>query len=81
MPLSRRGLGVPAEVFREAFTHVKPAPAGEQPDPEQVQRNKRALLDALGKYGVNNDRLDEVSNMYRYRPGDENLWRHSDAIA
>jgi hypothetical protein len=75
------GLDVPTEVFREAFTHVKPARAGEQPDPEQVQRNKRALLDALGKYGVTNDRLDEVSNKYRYPPGDRNLWQHTNAVA
>jgi hypothetical protein len=73
------GLGVPEQVFREAFSHVKPAPAGEAPDPAQVQANKRALLDALGKYGVTNDRLDEVSNRYRYRPGDGNLWKHEDA--
>ncbi len=74
------GLGVPTEVFREAFSHVKPAPAGQQPDPAQVQLNKQALMDALSKYGVTNDRLDEVSNYYRYPPGDAKLWKHVDAV-
>ena len=59
-------LGVPADVFREAFTHVRPAPAGTQPDPEAVRRNKDALMAALAPYGVTNDRLDAVSNHYRY---------------
>lgn len=74
------GLGVPADVFREAFSHVRPAPAGHEPDPQQVRRNKEALLDALGKYGVTNDRLDTVSNTYRYRPGGRELWTHADAV-
>lgn len=74
------GLGVPTEVFREAFSHVTPAAAGQEPDPQQVQLNKRALLDALGKYGVTNDRLDQVSDTYRYPPGDPNLWKHSEAV-
>jgi hypothetical protein len=30
-------LGVPPDVFREAFSHVTPAPGGEEPDPDQVQ--------------------------------------------
>ncbi len=59
-------LGVPAKVFREAFSHVHPAPAGTRPDPEQVRANKDALLSALSKYDVTNDRLDTVSNYYRY---------------
>jgi hypothetical protein len=67
-------------VFREAFSHVRPAPAGQEPDPEQVRRNKRALLGALAKYGVTNERLDEVSNAYRYRAGGGRLWRHEDAV-
>jgi len=74
------GLGVPTDVFREAFSHVKPAPAGEQPDPAQVQANKQALMNALGKYGVTNERLDEVSNYYRYPPGDPKLWKHEAAV-
>src|SRR5947209_5523361 len=30
-------LGVPADVFRAAFRNVTPAPAGREPDPEQVR--------------------------------------------
>jgi hypothetical protein len=36
---------------------------------------------ALGKYGITNDRLDEVSNFYRYPPGSRELWRHRPATA
>lgn len=67
-------LGVTSEVFRQAFSHVIPAPQGEEPNPDQVSRNKAALLSALGKYGVTNDRLDEVSNRYRYREAFGEIW-------
>jgi hypothetical protein len=67
-------LGVPAEVFREAFSHVRPAPAGQEPDPEQVHRNKDELMKALEPYGVTNERLDEVSNYYRYNRGRGEMW-------
>lgn len=73
------GLGVPPQVFRDAFSHVTPAPDGREPDPEQVRRNKQALLNALAKYGVTNELLDKVSDYYRYRPGRGNLWAHKDA--
>ncbi len=69
------GLGVAPQVFRDAFIHVKPAPIGQEPDPEQVRRNKEALLSALSKYGVTNELLDTVSNYYRYPPGRNNVWR------
>ncbi len=72
-------LGVPPEVFREAFSHVHPAPPGEQPEPAQVRLNKQALMEKLAPYGVTNDRLDEVSNYYRYRRESGELWRHIDA--
>jgi len=72
------GLGIPAEVFREAFSHVRPARGGE-PEPAQIQQNKHALLSALGRYGVTNDRLDEVSNYYRYMASRGEMWRHIDA--
>jgi hypothetical protein len=76
-------LGVAPEVFREAFSHVRPAPAGSQPTPDQVRQNKAALMNALGKYGITNERLDEVSNYYRYRPGSGSLWptREANAVA
>jgi hypothetical protein len=72
-------LGVPPDVFREAFSHVHPAPAGEQPKPADVRQNKHELLSRLAPYGVTNDRLDEVSNYYRYRRESGRLWRHDDA--
>jgi hypothetical protein len=67
-------LGVPADVFRDAFSHVRPAPAGTAPDPRQVRENKAALLDALGPYGITNERLDTVSDFYRYVRRRGKLW-------
>ncbi len=67
-------LGVSADVFREAFSHVRPARAGTAPEPEQVRKNKAALMNALGKFGVTNDRLNTVSNYYRYEPHKGELW-------
>jgi hypothetical protein len=67
-------LGVPPDVFREAFSHVRPAPAGTRPAPDQVRKNKDELLKALGPYGVTNDRLDEVSDYYRYVQRRGQLW-------
>jgi hypothetical protein len=74
------GLGVKPELFREAFRGVTPARGG-PPSREQAQRNKRALLKVLGPHGVTNERLDEVSNYYRYRPQDGELWRCREAQA
>jgi hypothetical protein len=72
-------LGVPEQVFRDAFSHVRPAHNG-GPTREEAQRNKHELLSRLEKYGVTNERLDEVSNFYRYRPQNGELWRHKEAI-
>jgi len=74
-------LGVTAEVFREAFSHVTPAPAGREPEPAQVQRNKTELLRALARFGVTNELLDRVSDYYRYRPGGDRQWRATAATA
>ena len=74
------GLGVPSQVFRNAFSHVTPAADGREPDPQQVQQNKQALLNVLVKYGVTNELLDRVSDCYRYRPGRGNLWRNKPAV-
>jgi hypothetical protein len=67
-------LGVPSDVFRAAFSHVRPAPAGTEPDPRQVRKNKEALMEALESYGVTNEKLDSVSDYYRYVPGRGALW-------
>ncbi len=69
-------LGVPAEVFRDAFSRVHPAPAGAEPEPRRVRANKDALLATLGPYGVTNERLDEVSDYYRYDGRGGRLWKH-----
>lgn len=74
-------LGVPPEVFREAFRHVHPAPAGQPPDPQEVRRNKEALLSALAPYGVTNERLDAVSNYYRYVRSRGEHWPTTPAVA
>jgi hypothetical protein len=75
------GLGVSSDVFREAFSHVRPAPAGTRPSPDQVRKNKEALLDALGPHGITNDRLDEVSNYYRYVRSRGEMWPTKPAAA
>ncbi len=74
-------LGVSEDTFREAFSHVTPAGAGQEPDPGQVNLNKKALLDALEPYGVTNQRLDEVSNYYRYNASAGETWPRTPATA
>lgn len=73
-------LGVPDEVFRKAFSGVRPA-KGRGPTGEEARRNKAALMAVLGPHGITNDRLDEVSNYYRYRPQAGELWPTDDAVA
>jgi hypothetical protein len=74
-------LKVSPEVFRQAFSQVHPAPAGEQPQPDQVRKNKAALMSNLGPYGVTDDRLNEVSNYYRYSRSRGEMWRNTQAAA
>jgi hypothetical protein len=74
-------LGVTSDVFREAFSHVRPAHRDGGPTGEEARANKAALMNALGKYGITNDRLDEVSNYYRYRRDKGQMWTHRDASA
>lgn len=73
-------LGVKPQVFRDAFSKVRPSRSG-PPSPTRARMNKDALMKALGRYGITNDRLDEVSNYYRYRPESGRIWRHSPATA
>ncbi|MBI1332053.1 MAG: hypothetical protein GC165_04145 [Armatimonadetes bacterium] len=75
------GLGVKPEVFREAFSHVRPAPAGQRPDEQRVHMNKQALLSALQPYGITNEQLDTVSNYYRYRREQGEMWPTAEATA
>lgn len=74
-------LGVPTEVFREAFSGVTPAGLDRGPTDEEAKSNKAALLKVLAPYGITNDRLDEVSNYYRYNGRDGGLWKHTLATA
>lgn len=75
-------LGVTAEIFRDAFSGVRPAGPGKGgPTGEEARANKKVLMTALGKHGITNDRLDEVSNFYRYPPGSRELWQHTEAKA
>ena len=75
-------LGVPTQVFREAFSHVTPARGGAEPEPAQVQRNHALLMRALAPYGVTGDKLNTVSNYYRYnRSAGEQVWRVTPAAA
>lgn len=73
-------LEVTPQVFREAFRGVTPARDG-KPSRSAAQANKAALLRVLSPHGVTNDRLDEVSDYYRYRPQDDELWKHTTAKA
>ncbi|RYG45739.1 hypothetical protein EON79_11865 [bacterium] len=66
-------LGVKPQVFRDAFSRVNPARDG-APSDERVHANKDVLLAALAPYGITNDRLDEVSDHYRYRPEEGERW-------
>jgi len=75
-------LAVPPEVFREAFSHVHPAgPDSGGPTDEEARANKAALMSVLGKYGVTNDRLNEVSNRYRYVRSHGQMWPTKAAVA
>lgn len=75
-------LGVPSEVFRRAFSRVRPAPAWSLgPSPARARENKAVLMAVLGPYGITNDRLDAVSNRYRYRRSLGELWPVKAAVA
>lgn len=72
------GLGVKPAVFRKAFSGVTPARDG-RPTAAEARANKQALLKVLAPYGVTNERLDEVSDYYRYRPQVGDLWKNTPA--
>jgi hypothetical protein len=66
-------LDVKPEVFRKAFSGVTPA-HGRGPTGDEARKNKDALMKILAPHKVTNDRLDEVSNYYRFRPQNKELW-------
>src|SRR5580700_3035865 len=47
-------LGVKPEVFRDAFSHIHPAAPNVGPTGDEARKNKAALMEALGKYGITN---------------------------
>jgi hypothetical protein len=47
----------------------------------EARRNKEALMKVLVPHGITNDRLDEVSDHYRYRPQAGELWPTMEAKA
>jgi hypothetical protein len=74
-------LGVSPEVFREAFSGVQPAGGAVRPTDDLRRRNRDVLMAALGPHGVTNERLDEVSNYYRYQPQRGEMWPTDEATA
>jgi len=73
-------LNVSSDIFREAFSHVTPASGGREPEEAQVRLNKQALMQRLGPHGITDDRLNEVSNFYRYSSSKGQMWRHTPAV-
>ena len=71
-------LGVKPDEFRKAFSGVTPAKGG-PPSGDEARKNKDALMKVLAPLGVTNDRLDEVSNYYRYQPQRGELWKTTSA--
>ena len=74
-------LGVAPEVFRDAFSRVHPADPGVGPTGDEARKNKQALMSVLGKFGITNDRLDAVSNHYRYVRSRGETWPAKPATA
>jgi hypothetical protein len=68
------------ELFREAFSGVTPARNG-RPSPGEARRNKAILMKALGPHGITSERLDEVSDYYRYQPQRGQPWKNVPAKA
>jgi hypothetical protein len=78
VPLIAAALGVKPEQFRAAFGGVTPA-KGRGPTGAEARKNKAALMKVLGPLGVTNERLDEVSDYYRFQPQKGGLWKTTPA--
>jgi hypothetical protein len=57
------------------------SPSGAQIAMEMMKLLALLVPAALRPYGVTDDRLNEVSNYYRYRRESGELWRHATAAA
>lgn len=75
----RRDGGRPVVLIAGALG-VTPSRNG-PPSGEEARRNKAALMKVLGPHGITNDRLDAVSNYYRYQPQKGELWPTTSAKA
>ncbi len=73
-------LDVTPDLFREAFSGVTPA-RGRGPTGDEARKNKAALMKVLAPKGVTNERLDEVSDYYRFQPQTGWLWTSKPAKA
>jgi hypothetical protein len=80
VPLIAAALKVQPDVFREAFSGVTPA-RGRGPSGDEARKNKAALMKVLAPQGVTNDRLDDVSDYYRFRPESGKIWTNKPAVA
>lgn len=75
-------LGVPPEVFRKVFSGVHPAgPGSGGPTDGEARANKQVLMQGLAPYGVTDDRLNTVSNYYRYVRSRGEMWPTTPAAA
>ena len=78
--LMAAALGVSPDVFRQAFSGVRPA-RGRAPKGAEQRANKEALMKVLAPKGVTNERMDEVADYYRVRPERGELWPTREAQA
>ncbi len=60
---------------------MRPACGGSEPSASRVRANKTVLRAAPAAHGVTNERLDTVSDYYRYAPGRNSLWTNRPAVA
>ena len=75
-------LGVSSDVFRDAFSRVHPAgPGSGGPTDAEARQNKQVLMQKLSPYGITDDRLNAVSNFYRYSRSRGEMWRNTPATA